>query len=117
MRVVVLSVTALLAVASAKADTILLLGPGSQKCSTWNLARTPPISDTDIHEQHRRLDWALGYLGGSAQWRDRKLLNGVTSDDVERMVNVYCAANPDASIYWAADAVAEVLAAARKPIS
>ncbi len=117
MRIATLSLAALLAVAPAKADTILLLGPGNQKYSTWNLARTPPISNTDVHEQHRRLDWAFGYLGGSAQWRDRKLLSGVTSDDVEKLINVYCASNPEASIYWAADAVAEVLAAARTPIS
>lgn len=117
MRIVTLSLAALLAIAPTKAGTIVLLGPGNQKCATWNLARTPPVSGTDIHEQHRRLDWALGYLGGSAHWRDRKLLTGVTPDDVERMINVYCAANPDASIYWAADAVAEVLAAARTPIS
>jgi len=117
MRITTLLLATFVATAPVQAGTIVLLGPGNQKCSEWNLARTPPISQADLHEQHRRLDWILGYLGGSAQWRDHKLLTSVTPDDVERMVNLYCIANPDATVYWAADAVADVLVAARTPVS
>ncbi|MBX9992201.1 hypothetical protein [Phreatobacter oligotrophus] len=88
MRLAAIAAAAALSLAVAgEARAVLILGHGTDTCSTWLQVRTTPRA-----AEYRQ--WMLGYLSASAFHKNRDILRNMNAEQVFTRVTSDCQRTP-----------------------